>query len=309
MSYWLHRCRHEGGFNFLDNEKRLTIGFSDCAVDDDMVKCIHEKNGDDFDRFYKEIYGGDIWKQRWSLWYFACEMEAGDIVVVPRDGGFTLCKLVGNLLVSEHKKERDIGFEWGVEILASCYPREAYASTGLLSRMKCRQTTLNISDLQNDIDTALERYRNSNPFSLPTELAKKCHELLDAYGSPDHFEQLLLDYFIKLGAQAEILPKNYSSKVGDCDISAVFPALRLPLSVQAKKHWGTTDDWGVQQIVEYAKDRSSTEDANWTYANWVVSFASDFSEEAKKMAQENGVVLLNGDEFCRMIISNGIGLG
>ena len=79
--------------------------------------------------------------------------------------------------------------------------------------------------------------------------------------------------------------------------------------MQEKKHWETTDDWGIQQIVEYAKDRSSTEDANWIYANWVVSFASDFSEEAKKMAQENGVVLLNGDEFCRMIVSNGIELG
>jgi len=121
-----------------------------------------------------------------------------------------------------------------------CSPREAYASAGLLSRMKCFQTTLNISDLKEDVDNAIERYKSNKPFSLSDDLAKKCHEILDINGSPDHFERLLCDYFTKLGARSEILSKNYSNKVGDCDISATFPNLRLTISVQAKKHWGIT---------------------------------------------------------------------
>ena len=206
------------------------------------------------------------------------------------------------------KNERDIGFEWEVDIIAdNCSPSESYATTGLLSRMKSLNTTLNINDLSKDVDIALERYRSNRPFSLPAEFAKKCHELLDVFGSPDHFERLLCDYFTRLGGNSEILAKNYAGKVGDCDVTAVFPALHLTISVQAKKHWGQTGDWAIRQILDYANSRESIE-PNWTYVNWVVSFADDFSEEAKNQAAKYGVILLNGIDFCHMLVANGVGL-
>ena len=35
MSYWMHRVeKHYNGLDILFQEKRLTIGFSDCAKDD-----------------------------------------------------------------------------------------------------------------------------------------------------------------------------------------------------------------------------------------------------------------------------------
>lgn len=308
MTYWLHRCKHEGGWDLLDNEKRLTIGFSDCANDADMLEAIQKKAGDKFDEIYKTIYGGEIWRSRWSLWYFTCEMKADDFVVIPRAYGFTVCRLKGTVKPSLLKNERDIGFEWEVDIIAdNCSPRESYATTGLLSRMKSLNTTLNINDLSKDVDIALERYRSNRPFSLPAELAKKCHELLDVFGSPDHFERLLCDYFTRLGGNSEILAKNYAGKVGDCDVTAVFPALHLTISVQAKKHWGQTGDWAIRQILDYANSRESIE-PNWTYVNWVVSFADDFSEEAKNQAAKYGVILLNGIDFCHMLVANGVGL-
>ncbi|MGN0867176.1 MAG: restriction endonuclease [Oligosphaeraceae bacterium] len=112
--------------------------------------------------------------------------------------------------------------------------------------------------------------------------------------------------FQNIGENAEILAKNYSGKVGDCDVSAVFPALRLTISVQVKKHWGQTGDGAVQQILDYANSRENSE-ANWTYVNWVVSFADDFSEEAKTRALEQGIILLKGVDFCQMLVANGIG--
>ncbi len=127
-------------------------------------------------------------------------------------------------------------------------------------------------------------------------------------GSPDHFEVLLKEYFARLGGSAEILSKNYSAKVGDCDIEAVFPALRLTISVQAKKHWGETNDWAVRQIADNAKSRhegGETED-NWTYVLWVVSLADDFTDKAKKMAQESGVILINRTDFCKMLVAGGL---
>jgi len=308
MNYWLHRCAYEGGLDILDREHRLTIGFSDCAAHPSMVAAIQTSDGNAFDACYREVYSGNIWRSRWSLWYFCCEMCEGDVVVVPRPGGFSICRLKGALMTADRREGRDLGFEREVEMLAdACSPREAYASTALLSRMKCRQTTIRIDDLADDVETALRRVRDDSPFSLPAELARHCHSVLSSFGSPDHFEQLVRDYFVRLGAKAEILPKHYADKVGDCDVSAVFPALRLTVSCQVKKHWGKTDDWAVRQIVDFAKDQD-VEDPNWIYANWVVSFAEEFSDEAKSLAKANGVVLLTGADFCGMLIANGLGV-
>ena len=311
MNYWIHRCAYMGGHDILDSEHRLTIGFSDCAKDTAMAEIVKARNGKKFDQAYEKVYGGEIWRARWSLWYFACEMEAGDIVVVPRAGAFEIVRLKGEPILSERRREKDIGWEWEVEVLADiCSPRDAYASEALLRCMKCRQTTISINDLSEEVEVALARFRENRPFSLASELTRKCHELLGENVSPNQFEGLLLDYFTRLGGSAEILSKNYSGKVGDCDIEAVFPALRLTISVQAKKHSGKTDDWAVRQITDYAKARldEGESEPNWTYALWVVSFADDFSDEAKKKASEEGVVLINGMDFCKMLVAGGLGL-
>ena len=303
MNYWLHRCKYEGGLDILDKEHRLTIGYAACANNTAMVKAITEKDGAFFDEAYRNVYGGEYWRGRYSLWYFGCEFVEGDVVVVPRDGGFSICQLKGQVLVSDKRSSADIGFEWEVETFASCEPRDAYASASLLSRMKCRQTTLNISDLEEDVEEALKRYRENSPFSLVQEMSKKCHDVLDQQVSPYQFECMIRDYFVKNGASAEVLSKNYSDKEGDCDVEAVFPALRLTIFVQAKKHIGETGDWAVRQIVDYNKSRCKRE--NWTYANWVVTLASDFTAEAKALAKEHGIVLINGEQCCRMLLSKG----
>lgn len=307
MNYWIHRCAYEGGHAILDNEHRLTIGFSACAIHPQMTKVIQEKDDGNFDDVYKMVYSGDVWRGRWSLWYFTREMSEGDVVVVPRRGGFDVCELKGSPILSERRNDLDVGWEWNVDVLANCYPRDAYATTHLLSRMKCRQTTLNIGDLKDDVDEALRRYKAKEPFSLSKEVASKCHEILNKIGRSEQLEWVLLDYFRRLGADAEILPKKSADKVGDCDVLAEFPALRMTVSVQAKKHTGITGDWAVRQISEYSKSIKETRVENWSYVNWVVSLADEFSEAAKNMAKENGVVLINGMEFCRMLVSKGIG--
>lgn len=308
MNYWLHRCKYEGGFDILDKEHKLTIGYSECAKDNRVVNAIREKNGKAFDESYEAVYNGEYWIGRWVLWYFGCEFDEGDIVIVPRDGGFSICRLKGQVVVSVRKSFADLGFEWDVEILASyCSPRDAYASASLLSRMKCRQTTLNISDLEKDVEEALARYKENNPFSLIQEVAKKCHKVCDEQVSPYLFECMVRDYFINNGGSADVLPKNYADKKGDCDVEADFPALRLTISVQVKKHFDETDASAVHQIIDYSDSRRKDAKDNWSYVNWVVTLASDFSNEAKALAKEHGVVLINGDQFCRMLVSKGLG--
>ncbi len=155
-----------------------------------------------------------------------------------------------------------------------------------------------------DVVEARKRYRENNPFSMAQEMAKKCHDVLDQQVSPYQFECMIRDYFVRNGASAEVLSRNYSDKKGDCDVEADFPSLRLAISVQVKKHVGETDDWAVRQIVDYDKSRCKNED--WTYANWVVTLASDFTAEAKALARERGVVLINGEQCCRMLLSKAL---
>ncbi len=321
MSYWMHRVeKHYSGLDILFQEKRLTIGFSDCAKDDSFFEAFSKSQqdeqyrngayGKDFDDLYWEVYGGDIWRLRWSLWYFIHDMSAEDLVVVPYSGGFCICKLKGEALRSERRDTVDIGWEWEVEILADCNPRDGYASTSLLSRMKCQQLTLCLDALKDDVELALSKYRENKPYCFEEELARKCHDILDEFGTPDEFERLVKNYFVRLGGQADVLSKNYSGKdgsgkVGDCDVSALFPALRLNILVQCKKHWGKTNEWSVRQITDFAK--AETESEGWSYVKWVVSFADDFTDEAKELAKKEGVILISGNEFCRMLVTSGVG--
>lgn len=316
MAYWLHRVeKHCNGLQILFKESRLTIGFSDCANDPAFWNAFEKaqadevyrdgKYGKDFDNLYWDVYH-DIWRQRWDLWYFIHDMTADDIVVVPYTGGFCICKLKGRVIRSERRNDVDIGWEWDVEILAKkCAPRESYAPRDLLSRMKCRQTTLCLDGIASDVELAMARVKDKKPYRFEDELAQRCHDLLDKFGSPDEFERLVKNYFVRLGGQADILSKNYHGKVGDCDVSVVFPALRLNILVQCKKHWGKTNEWAVQQINEYANAETATE--GWSYERWVVSFADDFTDAAKKLAVKDGVILISGKEFCKMLVSAGVG--
>ena len=305
-NYWLHRVSHENGQTILKGEHRLTIGFSDVAASKAALQAMQEKNYSAFCAAYTAVYGGEIERCKNALWRFVVEMKVNDIVVVPFQYGFYICKVAGEAIVCR-RENRDLGWERVVEILAECSPRASYANSGLQSRMKCQQTNLNIMDLAQDVDEALDRKRNNTPVDIVGNMSKVLRKELEEHCRPERFEGFVAEYFRSLGAQATILSKNYPDKQGDCDVEAVFPDLCLTICVQCKKHTGTTDDWAVRQISDYADKRNEkgVED-NWTYAYWVVSLADKFSEKACRLAHEKKVTLINGDDFCRMRLSVGL---
>ena len=305
-NYWLHRVSHEGGIKIIEDEHRLTIGFSDVAASEAARQAATQKNYGAFCSAYTQVYKGEIERLKNGLWRFVVEMSVGDMVVVPFPCGFYICKVTGDAVVC-NRDGLDLGWEREVEILVECSPREDYAGSGLLSRMKCQQTNLNISDLADEVEEALARKRGNAPIDLVGSLSQELQKEIDVLCSPDKFERIVASYFKALGAHATVLSKNYSDKQGDCDVEAVFPALRFTVCVQCKKHIGTTDDWAVRQISDYAAQREEmASDANWTYAYWVVSLADKFNDDACRLAQEKGVTLINGNEFCRMLLNAGI---
>ena len=45
---------------------------------------------------------------------------------------------------------------------------------------------------------------------------------------------------------------------------------------------------------------------NYTYIPWVISTCEDFSDEAKNKAKDSKIRLINGKEFARMILEQGL---
>ena len=328
MNYWLHRIKHVSDVSYpLLGQGYLTIGFSDFSNKNFLKKTIAD-DGDYFDSKFEESWGF-VPRSRYSLWYFLSQMKKGDIVIVPKWGGiFSIHKLVSpepilicdvelnsefaswikkhnNLLrVSDENDPRDLGFAWKVKPIAEDISRLEYADAKLTSKMKYRGTTLYISDLEESIKRSIASASNRKPISLKDEMAKskvtkeKWLEKIREVSTPDKFEKLIKWYFEKVGAKVEIPPKNKREE-GDVDIMATIENIKTIIHVQAKFHKGTTDDYAVKQIKNFAD--SSYLDTEYQNQLWVISTADSFTKTCIKEAEKNSVLLLNGEQFADLL--------
>ena len=62
-----------------------------------------------------------------------------------------------------------------------------------------------------------------------------------------------------------------------------------------KKHTGTTDRHAVEQLLPMMRQEPNAEGC-------VMSLADSFSEEAEELAQNHGILLMGGDEICRLLL-------
>lgn len=100
----------------------------------------------------------------------------------------------------------------------------------------------------------------------------------------------------------------YDGKGGDIDLwfkrqksdLSPFETGESDLFVQVKKHEGVTDEKAVQQLLQIMSsgDFADNPDA------CVISLCDDFSEQAVKLAEKNGVLLINSDIFSRLFVEN-----
>jgi hypothetical protein len=66
------------------------------------------------------------------------------------------------------------------------------------------------------------------------------------------------------------------------------------LLVQIKKHIGITDEWAVEQLCLGMKNMPNADAC-------VMSLADDFTDKAKKLAEDNNILLMNGNEICELL--------
>ena len=346
---WLHRVSyHAEAAHPLLERNYLTIGFSDLSSPDliDNLTTKSDEEGRHYlDQRCQEEYG-ELRRNRHFLRMFVADMKAGDWVLVPKQGVFSIYEITEDrpfcirdldavglrewgladghpLVVTENGflrgggEEIDLGFARRVRPIQTDIARTSFADAALTSRMKVFGTTADISDLEASVRRSIDAHSAGRPIDLHATLLKKHTEsTLEAIKcdlNPDKFEQLIAWYFKRVGASEVVRPsKNESGKEGDADIVATFDALRTIIYVQAKFHDGETDDWSVDQIIAYRDQKTKrvpeggVMDDGYARVAWVVSAADKFTDESVALAQLNKVLLLNGKEFVKMLLNTGI---
>lgn len=336
MNYWIHRISHVAELSYpLLNQGFLTIGFSD-FTDDEIIAKVKAGDWAYFNEQFR-VKWGSVPRTRHNLWNFL-RMTKGDIIIVPSRGTFFVCEIEsevplkigdtfseglktwgdkvvsrnGNFLVSEHGKAYDLGFAWKVKVLHKNISRDMFADAKLTSRMKIRQTNVNINDLKLSVEKSIENYSINKPIHLHSIIIEKTANLvLDTIKSelnPDKFEKLVKTYFLTIGANSVSIPaKNERDKEGDADIVAVFENIKLIIYTQVKFQKGQISEWGATQISDYKTNKESLDDG-YNKIAWVITTANTFNEKAENLAKDNEIQLINGQEFSKMLLNAGINL-
>jgi restriction endonuclease Mrr len=205
-----------------------------------------------------------------------------------------------------------LGFARKVKILHKDISRAKFADANLTSRMKIRQTNCLINDLVESIEQSIANFQENRPIHLHSIIVEKTiNIILDTIKTelnPDKFEKLVMTYFKTIGANEVTIPaKNERGKEGDADIVAVFENLKLIIYIQAKFHKDKDNEWAINQILDYKTNRESIDDG-YNKIAWVITSADTFNDEAKKIAAENEIQLIDGIEFSKMLLNAGINL-
>lgn len=335
-NYWMHRCTcgdrawpftHE----MLRNHKLISIGWSDFSTKEKQLALT--SGWESFQKVFTDA-GWGLPRNRYNLWRFLNEMKAGDIVVVPLQGRFDVYHIADDIVYNNETidtsvwvdwngnkawlnsdgyptdadgQQIDMGFYRKVEPIAIDIPRGEYAEQALYSRLKIMQTNSNINDLRDEVEVALNRFTNTSPINLHNEfVSDAANGLLQQMRSKlnDSKLELLVEWYMKqLGADTEIPAKNASGHdEGDADVIATFGRLNgFTILIQVKAHQGFTDEWAVSQITTYKKLNHYQ-----SSQMWVVSTCDNFSDQAKRDADAEGVRLITGLEFAQMHIENGV---
>lgn len=341
MNYYLHRISHHAELAYPLLERGiLSIGFSDFTTSGFVNR--HQASGwEDVPRAIASTSGYEKTRSRFGLQRFL-QMNVGDRVVVPSWGTFHVYKVVSDerLIAADldlrglntwdghdvrreegqiyeyrdgqRQRHIDLGFFRRVKEVANDIPRSGYADNALISRLKVRQTNVEINDIRKNVDEAIARWNKQKPINMAGLVKERCADevlnLIKEKLDPDRLEELIKRYFKSIGASSVDIPaKNESGKKGDADIVATFEPIKTIIYVQAKHHDETTNDWAVDQITSYVKNKEELRgDDGYTRIPWIISTADGFSTECHDKAKRYQVRLVNGKELAIRMLEAGM---
>ncbi len=247
------------------------------------------------------------------LWRFIHEMNIGDYALVPISKSFYLAEITSEPIYIPNKIRDDTAIRRDVKWLNNSEPiLRDYCGSGLVSRLKYQGTCVEATDLISDIERSLKNANEKIPPKFKTQLNDNLKQHVtkyliskDSYLDDRKFEHLIKQLMLGLGATtSDIISKSkYGKSIADVDVIANFTHLALQIYIQVKKHEGETDKHSVEQIIEAIKiDNPEGESKIF---GWVIS-SGKFNEKAVKMADENNIRVINGEDLAEMILSVGL---
>jgi len=334
--YVLHRISHEYSVaQKLLKHGYLSIGFSQGLC---LFESARKNDRKQYDLDCKKIYKGQAWWEKTAIkrnqpWRFLT-LSIGDIVVVPLPyGKFSICEVdrepmkITDLDLSELGDDNkgltlkdgllynedghvDFGFLVHVTFLKEDLSRGKYADAALTSRMKFRQTNTDINDIAEHVERVIKKDTPINLYNNVIEdISSPFLGAIKRDSSDSKFEKLVKWYMEQQGFKAEIPPKNFKGKkdYADADIVAASELLKIIICIQVKFFEGVCGEWAIEQISKYTEQKMLADTENdYTYIQWVVSTADDYSEKAKSIAVEKNVRLITGLEFSQMLLDSGV---
>ena len=323
-NYFLHRISYCYRFSHSMLEKGyLSIGYEN-LFSEELYEIV--ENGDYYGEFksYVQNMWGKCPKGIHHLWRFIHDFKKGNYIIVPQFGGvFSIYEIVGDNFIGKNDKElesllkpfintedyKKSDFFWKVKPIYTNIKRNEYANSELTRKMHYRGTNISCNDIAETINELLENLHNNRPINLTYDILNTCSEsifnLVRNRLNPSKFEKLIELYFKQCGADNIGKPSKIDNPNGDCDIQASFDLIKIIIHVQAKFHTDYTDKWAIEQINNFLEYNSSNEDG-YSHIGWVISSCDDFPEDAKNLAIDNNILLINGKTFSEMLLKAGI---
>uniref|UniRef100_UPI003F4BB44D restriction endonuclease n=1 Tax=Brachyspira catarrhinii TaxID=2528966 RepID=UPI003F4BB44D len=323
-NYFLHRISYCYRFSYhMLANGYLSIGYEK-LFSQELYEIV--ENGDYHGEFkpYVESIWGKCPKGIHHLWRFIHDFKKGDYIIVPQFGGlFSIYEIIGdNFIGKDHKELKSVlesfidtedyeklDFFWKVKPIYTNIKRAEYANAELKRKMHYGGTNISCNTIAETINELLVNLNNNIPVNLTYEILNACSrnifDLVRNRLNPDKFEKLIALYFKQCGADNIEIPSKIDNPNGDCDIQASFDLIRTIIHVQAKFHTYYTDQWAIEQINNFLEYKSSNEDG-YSHIGWVISSCDDFSDDAKNLAIDNNILLINGKTFSEMLIKAGI---
>lgn len=248
-----------------------------------------------------------------NMWRFIREMKPRDLVVVPYWSEFYVAEVTGPATHDPQKVDDDTAYRRVVKWLNSKKPiSRQLAKSALISRMKTQGTSVDATDLLDEIKECLAVAQKGLEPTFQTDLQSRLirevlSELRSGRMESFGFERLIQSVLLGLGAQeARIIPRSQDKGADLIAVFRVAGAFRQVVAVQAK-HWRPDPPVGLDVVQQLIRGMEA-EGATLGMVITTGSIGEDAVKAAEKYFEEEGlrIELVDGEQFAKLIVEHGI---
>lgn len=278
---------------------------------------------DNFAKECKKFYGLKTTRLPTNLLNLR-KLKKDDLLIIPHlptERKFVICKVADDFDksysyiedVDHHNHRIKISKFWGLDKSLHIHNHNISGWYGKLKWL--RLPVLEISKFKSDFYTVIDliekgcEIKKSNLDDFLVSLHDKIigfvqKELtkIDSSNSKISFENIC-KHVVEENGYSIIKRRQYDKKGGDVDLFCIrergeispFEQGNIELLVQVKKHKGSTGAKAVDQILKMINNNQD---------GCVMSLADGFSRDAEKMANENGIILIDGKKICELLVKS-----